>query len=141
MFSSDILLQLGWTGLATSSFYMLFATAFALVLKVNQVWNFGQAGLMVIGYFSCYIFLQILDFPPLWAIIFSILVTVFAGCCLEKYGFGVVHPTNILEILYPAEFEEATKGGCNSLSGYSSSVKFYPIIMGLIGLVGLVRRQ
>ena len=59
----------------------------------------------------------------------------------EKYGFGVVHPTNILEILYPAEFEEATKGGCNSLSGYSSSVKFYPIIMGLIGLVGLVRRQ
>ncbi len=90
MFSSDILLQLGWTGLATSSFYMLFATAFALVLKVNQVWNFGQAGLMVIGYFSCYIFLQILDFPPLWAIIFSILVTVFAGCCLEKYGFGVL---------------------------------------------------
>ena len=90
MFSSDILLQLGWTGLATSSFYMLFATAFALVLKVNQVWNFGQAGLMVIGYFSCYIFLQLLEFFPLWAIIFSILVTVFAGCCLEKFGFGVL---------------------------------------------------
>ena len=90
MFSSDILLQLGWTGLATSSFYMLFATAFALVLKVNQVWNFGQAGLMVIGYFSCYIFLQILDFFPLWAIVFSIFVTILAGCCLEKYGFGVL---------------------------------------------------
>ena len=39
MLTWPIVLQILWTSLATSSYYVLFATAFALVLKVNGVFN------------------------------------------------------------------------------------------------------
>ena len=37
---------------ATATYYCLFAVAFSLVLKVNKIWNFAQAGVMVFSYYS-----------------------------------------------------------------------------------------
>ena len=45
-----ILLQILWTGIAMSSYFVLFTVAFALTLKVEKLWNFAQAGLMAVSY-------------------------------------------------------------------------------------------
>jgi branched-subunit amino acid ABC-type transport system permease component len=89
-FSWEIVGQLAWTGLATSTFYYLFAVAFALVLKVNRVWNFGQAGMMVFAYFSMYVALQWWAVPPLVGVAVGIVVTIAVGVALEWFGFRVL---------------------------------------------------
>ena len=88
--SWSLLGQLAWTGLATSTFYYLFAIAFALVLKVNRVWNFGQAAIMVVAYFSMYVPLQWWRMPTAEAIGVGIAVTVAASLALEWFGFRVL---------------------------------------------------
>lgn len=82
--------QLAWTGLATSMFYYLFAVAFALVLKVNRVWNFGQAGLMVVAYFAMFTALQWWSVPTVVAVLFGLAVTIAASLALEWFGFRVL---------------------------------------------------
>ncbi len=42
--------QIVWTSLANSSYQVLFAVAFALVLKVLGIWNFAQPALMAISF-------------------------------------------------------------------------------------------
>ena len=82
--------QLAWTGLATSTFYYLFAVAFALVLKVNRVWNFGQAGVMVFAYFAMYMALRQWSTPTVVAIAFGLAVTIAVSLALEWFGFRVL---------------------------------------------------
>jgi branched-subunit amino acid ABC-type transport system permease component len=89
-FSWTLFGQLAWTGLATSTFYFLFAIAFALVLKVNRVWNFGQAGVMVVAYFAIYWLLQSWSAPTAVALAFGIAVTVAANLALEWFGFRIL---------------------------------------------------
>lgn len=88
--SWSLLGQLAWTGLATSTFYYLFAIAFALVLKVNQVWNFGQAAIMVVAYFAMYVAFQWWGVPTAVAIGVGIAVTIAASLALEWFGFRVL---------------------------------------------------
>src|SRR5262249_58442065 len=54
MFNLTTLAQILWTSLATSSYAVMFAVAFALVLKVNGVFNFAQAGLMTIAFYTAH---------------------------------------------------------------------------------------
>lgn len=90
----DLAAQLAWTGLASSSSYCLFALAFALVLKVNRVWNFGQAGLMVVAYFTMYVLFQRLALPPFAGAVLGAAVTVVASVALERWGFRVLRRRN-----------------------------------------------
>jgi branched-subunit amino acid ABC-type transport system permease component len=89
MFTPDLIAQLAWTGLASSSSYCLFALAFALVLKVNRIWNFGQAGIMVVAYFSMYFAFQNLGLPLVAGLILGAAITIAASLGLEKFGFNV----------------------------------------------------
>src|SRR3546814_1925011 len=50
------------TGVQTCALPIL-AAAFALVLKVVKVWNFAQAGLMGIAYYTMYLAIQKLGWP------------------------------------------------------------------------------
>lgn len=93
-FSLDLAAQLAWTGLASSSSYCLFALAFALVLKVNRVWNFGQAGLMVVAYFTMYLLFQRLAVPTLAGVVIAAMVTTAASGALEYWGFRVLRNRN-----------------------------------------------
>ena len=52
MLDITIILQILWTSLATSSYYVLFAVAFALVLKVTRLFNFAQAAIMTIAFYT-----------------------------------------------------------------------------------------
>lgn len=89
MLSAPVLLQLLWTGLAMSSAYCLFAVAFALVLKVNQVWNFAQPALFIAAYYSMYAAWQGAGLPTWVGLALALVVTVLLAALLEWYGFRV----------------------------------------------------
>ena len=49
MLDPVVLLQILWTGIATSAPTVLLTIGVALTLKVTGLWNFAQAGQMEIG--------------------------------------------------------------------------------------------
>lgn len=100
MFTLDLIAQLAWTGLASSSSYCLFALAFALVLKVNRIWNFGQAGIMVVAYFAMYFAFQYLGLPLAVGLLFGAAITIAASIGLEKFGFNVFRNRNASTLTY-----------------------------------------
>jgi branched-subunit amino acid ABC-type transport system permease component len=92
--SFELVAQLAWTGLASSSSYCLFAMAFALVLKVNRVWNFGQAGLMVFSYFSMFVAFRHFGLPPFLGAVFGAVTTIGVAVALERWGFRTLRERN-----------------------------------------------
>ncbi|MEI6026994.1 MAG: branched-chain amino acid ABC transporter permease [Betaproteobacteria bacterium] len=98
--SLELAAQLAWTGLASSSYYCLFAVAFALVLKVSRVWNFGQAGLMVVAYFAMFVCLQRLKLPVAASLAIGFAATMAAALALERFGFRVLRQRNSSVLTY-----------------------------------------
>jgi branched-chain amino acid transport system permease protein len=96
----ELAAQLAWTGLASSSYYCLFAVAFALVLKVSRVWNFGQAGLMVVAYFAMFVCLQRLKLPVAASLAVGFAATMAAALALERFGFRVLRQRNSSVLTY-----------------------------------------
>ena len=96
----ELAAQLAWTGLASSSYYCLFAVAFALVLKVSRVWNFGQAGLMVVAYFAMFVCLQRLKLPVPVSLAIGFAATMAAALALERFGFRVLRQRNSSVLTY-----------------------------------------
>ncbi|MFM9887569.1 MAG: branched-chain amino acid ABC transporter permease [Burkholderiales bacterium] len=90
MFDLAIVAQLAWTGFATASFYCLSAISFALVLKVNQVWNFAQAGVMVIAYYALYVGMRVLGMPLVAGLVFALVITLLASWAIERFAFDVL---------------------------------------------------
>ena len=90
MLSLPILAQLLWSGLAAASFNCLFAVAFALVLKVNHVWNFAQAAMMVVAYSAALICTRLFDLPITAALLAAVIVSIGFALVVERYGFAVL---------------------------------------------------
>ncbi|MBV9860232.1 MAG: branched-chain amino acid ABC transporter permease [Alphaproteobacteria bacterium] len=90
MLQPEIILQLVWTGLANASYACLFAVAFALVLRVNKVWNFGQAGQMLIAYSAMFIVLRWWHGSMIVAVSAGLAATVAASLAIEQFGFRVL---------------------------------------------------
>jgi branched-chain amino acid transport system permease protein len=90
MLSMPILLQLIWSGLATASFSCLFAVAFALVLKVNHVWNFAQAAMIVVSYAAALLCSRELGWPIGAALAGAIVVGTCFSLLVERFGFAVL---------------------------------------------------
>ncbi len=86
--------QLAWTGLSTSTSYVLFAIAFSLVLKINRVWNFAQAGMMVFGYFAMHFAINRLGAPIIPAIALGIVAAIGVALALEWFSFRVLRNRN-----------------------------------------------
>jgi branched-subunit amino acid ABC-type transport system permease component len=87
MLDPSILMQLAWTGFTNASFTCLFAIALALVLKVNRIWNFAQAGMMVFAYAFMYGGTRWLGLDVLAALPIGLAGTIAMGLLLERYGF------------------------------------------------------
>lgn len=100
MLSAPILLQLAWTGLAMSSAYCLFAVAFALVLKVNQVWNFAQPALFIAAYYTMYACWQWLHLPTFVGIVVALALTIATAMLLEWHGFRVFRKRRSATLTY-----------------------------------------
>ncbi|MDH3235116.1 MAG: branched-chain amino acid ABC transporter permease [Alphaproteobacteria bacterium] len=90
----DLIGQLAWTGFATATYYSLFAMAFALVLKVNRVWDFAQAGTMVFAYFALYVAYIELEWSLVPGLLVGLVVTVAVALMLERFGFDVFRRRN-----------------------------------------------
>ena len=89
MFDLPVLLQIGWTSVATSTYYVLFAIAFALTLKVAQVWNFVQAGVMGLAFYAMFAAMIRWQWPHIAGFAFGLALAVAASVCVEVWGFRV----------------------------------------------------
>ena len=85
-----ILLQILWTGIAMSSYFVLFTVAFALTLKVEKLWNFAQAGLMGIAFYTLYWALNFGKWPVWAGVLASLVLTGAATFILEVWAIDVL---------------------------------------------------
>ena len=90
MFDAQVLLQIGWTSVATSTYYVLFAVAFALTLKVAQVWNFVQAGIMGLAFYAMYAAMLRWEWPHWAGFLLGLGVAVAAAVASEAWGYRVL---------------------------------------------------
>lgn len=86
--------QILWTSLATSSYYVMFAVAFALVLKVNGVFNFAQAGLMTIAFYTAHALVALFGASGAIALIAALGTTLASAWALEVFGFAALRRNN-----------------------------------------------
>ncbi len=89
-----ILLQILWTGIAMSSYFVLLTVAFALTLKVEKLWNFAQAGLMGIAFFTMFFVVNKLGLPGWAGLTAGLAVTVAAAVALEAGAISVLRARN-----------------------------------------------
>jgi len=94
MFNLTTLAQILWTSLATSSYAVMFAVAFALVLKVNGVFNFAQAGLMTIAFYTAHGVIAGLALGGAAAFTLALGATLAGAWVLEKFGFATLRRNN-----------------------------------------------
>jgi branched-chain amino acid transport system permease protein len=95
MQDTTIILQILWTSLATSTYYVLFAVAFALVLKVTRLFNFAQAAVMTIAFYTAFIAVQWLEWPAWAAFLLMIFMTLAASYALERIGFEALRQRGV----------------------------------------------
>jgi branched-subunit amino acid ABC-type transport system permease component len=94
MFNLTTVAQILWTSLATSSYYVMFAVAFALVLKVNGVFNFAQAGLMTIAFYTAHALIAGLGVSGAVALMAALGATMASAWALEVFGFAALRRNN-----------------------------------------------
>lgn len=87
MISFSSLLQVLWTGLGASTYVILFAVAFSLVLKIIKIWNFAQGGFMSLSFYVMYAGYNMLHWPAWASILLGFAFTAAGGLVLERYGF------------------------------------------------------
>lgn len=90
MMNATVISQILWTSLATASYFVLFAVAFALVLKVNKVFNFAQAGMMTCGFYAAYVAVRVLGLPGPAGFLAAIAGGAAMAFALERFGFSVL---------------------------------------------------
>src|SRR5262245_31543098 len=74
--------------LASSSYYVMVAVACGLVLKVNGGFNFAQAGLMTIGFYTAHFFVAGLGASGAVAFVLALGATMGGAWLLEEFGFA-----------------------------------------------------
>lgn len=90
MYDFAVISQILWTSLATSTYFVLFALAFALVLKVNKVFNFAQAGMMTVAFYSAYVAVGLSGLPGAVGVVAAVVGGVATSVLFEKFGFSVL---------------------------------------------------
>ena len=95
MLDATIILQILWTSLATSSYYVLFAVAFALVLKVTRLFNFAQAAIMTVAFYAAFVPVQWLEWPAWAAFVAMMAATLAASYLLERIGFEALRKRGV----------------------------------------------
>src|SRR5262245_1715026 len=90
MFNLTVISQILWTSPATSSSFVRLALSFALVLKVNKVFNFAQAGMMTAGFYGAYIVVHHLGLPGYAGVVAAVAGGMVAAFVLERFGFRIL---------------------------------------------------
>ncbi|WP_081740246.1 branched-chain amino acid ABC transporter permease [Afipia sp. P52-10] len=87
MLSFDIVAQILWTSFATSSYFVLFALAFALVLKVNRAFNFAQAAMMTVAFYAAYTCVALWGLPGWVGFAAALAASIILAIVIEVFGF------------------------------------------------------
>jgi branched-chain amino acid transport system permease protein len=90
MLEPVILVQILWTGIATSAPYVLMTVGFALTLKVTGLWNFAQAGFMTIAFYTMFMALNWFEWPIVVAVAMAIVTTSATALATEVWGLDVL---------------------------------------------------
>lgn len=85
-----VLLQIFWTGAATSSIFVLLTVAFSLTQKVTGLWNFAQAGFMGIAFYAMFYVLNDLQMPLIVALAAGATCAALAAVLTEIAGLDVL---------------------------------------------------
>ncbi len=85
-----VLLQIFWTGAATSSIFVLLTVAFSLTQKVTGLWNFAQAGFMGIAFYAMFHVLNDLQLPLIAALAAGAACAALAAVLTEIFGLDVL---------------------------------------------------
>ena len=90
MFTWTTIAQILWTSFATASYYVLFAVAFSLVLKVNGVFNFAQAGLMTVAFYAAHASIAWAGLGGPMSFAMALTATLVSAWGLEHFGFATM---------------------------------------------------
>ncbi|MDX2157017.1 MAG: branched-chain amino acid ABC transporter permease [Hyphomicrobiaceae bacterium] len=85
-----VLLQILWTGVATSLSFVLLTVAFSLTQKVTGLWNFAQAGFMGLSFYVMYWVLNDLQLPLAVAVSAGAAAAAGAGYVTEVVGLDTL---------------------------------------------------
>lgn len=130
--------QIFWTALAISSYNVLFAMSFALVLKVVKLWNFTQAGVMAVAFYSMLWALNTLELSLLPALALGLFFTIGLSIALEKFGFNILRRRNsppLTFFIFTLVFSEFVAYLMSLLFGTEPHTLF-PSILSPVHLVG-----
>lgn len=100
MMDPTVFLQIAWSSIAGSSFYVLVAVAFALYLKVTTYWNFAQAAQIGIAFYLLYALVRVLAWPAWAALAVTFLAVAGFGLALEAWGMRVLRRRNSPHLTY-----------------------------------------
>ncbi|HEX3993890.1 MAG TPA: branched-chain amino acid ABC transporter permease [Acetobacteraceae bacterium] len=133
-----ILLQILWTGIAMSSYFVLFTVAFALTLKVEKLWNFAQAGLMGIAFYSMFWSLNAAHWPTWAGIVASLLLTTAVTIGVEIWAIDVLrrrHSSGLIFFIFTLIFSQFVAFMLTLLFGTEPETIF-PSVMSPVRIVG-----
>jgi branched-chain amino acid transport system permease protein len=133
-----ILLQILWTGIAMSSYFVLFTVAFALTLKVEKLWNFAQAGLMGIAFYTLFWTLNAGHWPVWAGIAASIALTIAATAGIEVWAIDVLrrrHSSGLIFFIFTLIFSQFVAFLLTLLFGTEPETIF-PSVMSPVRIVG-----
>lgn len=138
MIEPAILLQILWTGIAMSSYFVLLTIAFALTLKVEKLWNFAQAGLMGIAFFALFATVNRLGWPGWAGLAASLTVTVSAAVALEVCAISVLrarNSSNLMFFIFTLVFSQFAAYVLTFLFGTEPET-VYPSVMSPVRILG-----
>jgi branched-chain amino acid transport system permease protein len=133
-----ILLQILWTGIAMSSYFVLFTVAFALTLKVEKLWNFSQAGLMGIAFYTMFYLLNAAHWPVWLGVAAAIVVTGAVTVALETWAIAVLrrrHSSGLIFFIFTLIFSQFVAFLLTLLFGTEPETIF-PSVMSPVRIVG-----
>jgi len=138
MLDVQTLLQIFWTGLANATVAVLLAAAFALVLKVVKVWNFAQAGLMGIAYYTMVMAIQTFGWSELAALPLGVAASMAAALVMEMFGLQTLrrrHSPPLTFFIFTLVASELVQYGLAMVAG-TEPVSLTASIMSTSYLVG-----
>lgn len=133
-----ILLQILWTGIAMSSYFVLFTVAFALTLKVEKLWNFAQAGLMGIAFYTMFWSLNAAHWPVWAGIATSVVLTAGVTIGVEIGALDVLrrrHSSGLIFFIFTLIFSQFVAFLLTVMFGTEPETIF-PSVMSPVRIVG-----
>jgi branched-subunit amino acid ABC-type transport system permease component len=133
-----ILLQILWTGIAMSSYFVLFTVAFALTLKVEKLWNFAQAGLMGIAFYAMFYLLNAAHWPAWLGVGAAVVLTAAVSVAVEVWAIAVLrrrHSSGLIFFIFTLIFSQLVAFVLTLMFGTEPETLF-PSVLSPVRIIG-----